>query len=193
MGASISNAHGTYLAKGKEFSKTSVAVIGDSTFIHSGITSLIDAVYNKSSITIIIMDNRTTGMTGHQNHPGTGKTITNEQTHQLDLEAVCKACGVKNLAVVDPYDLTEIENTIKGYLGADGVSVIIAKRPCILLDKSLWTGTVTISDCKKCGLCLKIGCPALSKCKDNSVEVDAALCTGCMVCAQTCKSGNIKK
>ncbi|MCL2260100.1 MAG: indolepyruvate ferredoxin oxidoreductase subunit alpha [Fibromonadales bacterium] len=193
MGASISNAHGTYLAKGKEFSRGSVAVIGDSTFIHSGITSLIDAVYNKSSITVIIMDNRTTGMTGHQNHPGTGKTITNEQTHQLDLEAICKACGVKNLAVIDPYDLAEIENTIKGYLGADGVSVIIAKRPCILLDKSLWTGAVSISDCKKCGLCLKIGCPALSKCKDNSVEVDAALCTGCMVCAQTCKTGCIKK
>ena len=193
MGASISNAHGTYLAKGKDFTKTSIAVIGDSTFVHSGITSLIDAVYNKSSITVIIMDNRTTGMTGHQNHPGTGKTITNEQTHQLDLEAICKACGVKNLAVVDPYDLAEIENTIKGYLGADGVSVIIAKRPCILLDKSLWTGAVSISNCKKCGLCLKIGCPALSKCKDNSVEVDSALCTGCMVCAQTCKSGCIKK
>jgi len=193
MGAAITNAHGTYLAKGKEFSKTSVAVIGDSTFIHSGITSLIDAVYNKSSITVIIMDNRTTGMTGHQNHPGTGKTIKEEPTHALDLEAICKACGVKNLAVVDPYDLAEIESSIKGYLGTDGVSVIIAKRPCILLDKSLWTGAVTISDCKKCGLCLKIGCPALSKCKDNSVEVDAALCTGCMVCAQTCKSGNIKK
>jgi len=193
MGASISNAHGTYLAKGKDFTKTSIAVIGDSTFVHSGITSLIDAVYNKSSITVIIMDNRTTGMTGHQNHPGTGKTIRNEPTHMLDLEAICKACGVKNLSVVDPYNLAEIESAIKGYLGTDGVSVIIAKRPCILLDKSLWTGAVTISDCKKCGLCLKIGCPALSKCKDNSVEVNAALCTGCMVCAQICKSGNIRK
>ncbi len=193
MGASISNAHGMFMAKGKEFSKTNVAVIGDSTFIHSGITSLIDAVYNKSNITVIIMDNRTTGMTGHQNHPGTGLTIKNEPTHTLDLEAICRACGVQNLSVIDPYNLAEVENAIKERIKADGVSVIIAKRPCILLDKSMRHDAVSISDCKKCGICLKIGCPALSRRKDNSVEVDAALCTGCMVCAQTCKSGNIKK
>jgi indolepyruvate ferredoxin oxidoreductase alpha subunit len=193
MGASISNAHGMFKAKGKEFSKTNIAVIGDSTFIHSGITGLIDAVYKKSNITVIIMDNRTTGMTGHQNHPGTGKTIKGEPTHTLDLGEICRACGVQNLSVVDPYNLAEVENAIKGSFEADGVSVIIAKRPCILLDKSMQRDAITISDCKKCGLCLKIGCPALSKRKDNSVEADNALCTGCMVCAQMCKSGAIVK
>jgi indolepyruvate ferredoxin oxidoreductase alpha subunit len=192
MGASISNAHGMFMARGNPFSKNNVAVIGDSTFIHSGITGLIDAVYNKSNITVIIMDNRTTGMTGHQNHPGTGVTIKGEPTHALDLGEICRACGVQNLSVVDPYNLAEVENAIKECFKADGVSVIIAKRPCILLDKSMQRKAITISDCKKCGLCLKIGCPALSKRKDNSVEVDSALCTGCMVCAQTCKSGAMK-
>ena len=193
MGASISNAHGMFMAKGKEFSKTNIAVIGDSTFIHSGITGLIDAVYNKSNITVIIMDNRTTGMTGHQDHPGTGITIKGEPTHTLDLGEICRACGVQNVSVIDPYNLAEIENAIKERFEANGVSVIIAKRPCVLLDKSMQRNAVSISDCKKCGICLKIGCPALSKRKDNSVEVDSALCTGCTVCMQTCKSGAIKK
>jgi len=193
MGASISNAHGMFQAKGKEFSKTNIAVIGDSTFIHSGITGLIDAVYNKSNITVVIMDNRTTGMTGHQNHPGIGLTIKGEPTHSLDLGEISRACGVQNVSVIDPYNLAEVENAIKESLKADSVSVIIAKRPCVLLDKSIRCEAITISDCKKCGLCLKIGCPALSKCKDNSVEVDSTLCTGCMVCGQTCKSGAIKK
>ena len=191
MGASISNAHGMFMAKGKEFSKANIAVIGDSTFIHSGITGLIDAVYNKSNITVIIMDNRTTGMTGHQDHPGTGITIKGEPTHMLDLGELCRACGVQNLSVIDPYNLAETENAIKECLKAEGVSVIIAKRPCVLLDKSMQRNAVSISDCKKCGICLKIGCPALSKRKDNSVEVDGSLCTGCMVCAQTCRSGAI--
>ena len=193
MGAAISNAHGMYMAKGKEVAKTNIAVIGDSTFVHSGITSLIDAVYNKSNFTVLILDNRTTGMTGHQHHPGTGKTIKNEPTHTLDLEAVCRACGVQNISAVDPYNLAEVESSIKKHLDSEGVSVIIAKRPCILLDKSLKSDAVSISDCKKCGICLKIGCPALIKCKDNSVEVNSALCAGCMVCVQTCKSGSIKK
>jgi indolepyruvate ferredoxin oxidoreductase alpha subunit len=192
MGASISNAHGMFQAKGKEFSKTNIAVIGDSTFIHSGITGLIDAVYNKSNITVIIMDNRTTGMTGHQNHPGTGLTIKGEPTHTLDLSEISRACGVQNVSVIDPYNLAEVENAIKESFKADSVSVIIAKRPCVLLDKSIQRKAITISDCKKCGLCLKIGCPALSKCKDNSVEVDTTLCTGCMVCAGTCKSGAMR-
>jgi indolepyruvate ferredoxin oxidoreductase alpha subunit len=191
MGASISNAHGMFQAKGREFSKTNIAVIGDSTFIHSGITGLIDAVYNKSNIAVIIMDNRTTGMTGHQNHPGTGITIKGEPTHTLDLGEICRACGVQNISVVDPYNLAEVENAIKER--SDGVSVIIAKRPCVLLDRAMRHSAISISNCKKCGICLKLGCPALSKCKDNSVEVDVTLCTGCMVCAQTCKSGAIKK
>ncbi|MDR0516274.1 MAG: indolepyruvate ferredoxin oxidoreductase subunit alpha [Fibromonadaceae bacterium] len=193
MGASISNAHGMYKSKGKEFSKNNIAVIGDSTFVHSGITSLIDAVYNKSNITVMILDNRTTGMTGHQNHPGTGITIKGEPTHTLDLETMCRACGVQNISAIDPYNLAEIENAIRKHLEMDGVSVIIAKRPCVLLDKSTQRNAISISDCKKCGICLKIGCPALSKCKDNLVEVDSTLCTGCMVCAQICKSGAIRK
>ncbi|GBU25581.1 hypothetical protein R83H12_02231 [Fibrobacteria bacterium R8-3-H12] len=106
---------------------------------------------------------------------------------------ICRACGVQSVSVIDPYNLAEIENAIKESLKASGVSVIIAKRPCVLLNKSMRREAIIISDCKKCGLCLKIGCPALSKRKDNSVDVDSTLCTGCMVCAQTCKSGAIKK
>jgi indolepyruvate ferredoxin oxidoreductase alpha subunit len=192
MGASISGTLGMEKAKGRDFSRKNIAAIGDSTFVHSGITGLIDAVYNKSNITVLILDNATTGMTGHQRHPGTGKTIREEDTHKLDLEAISRACGVKNVCVVDPYDLAAVEQAVKEQLAADGVSVIIAKRPCVLLEKPANAKKATISDCKKCGLCLKIGCPALVKNSDNSVSVDNALCVGCMVCQQTCKSGSIK-
>ena len=193
MGASISGAHGMEKAKGRDYSKKNIAVIGDSTFVHSGITGLIDAVYNKSNITVLILDNSTTGMTGHQNHPGTGVTIQDEQTHALNFEELCKACGVQNIAVIDPYDLPLVEKTVKEQLEKDGVSVIIARRPCVLLDKTPKPNKAAIKDCKKCGLCLKLGCPAIIKNKDNSVSIDSTLCIGCMVCAQVCKSGSIVK
>ncbi|MCL2101353.1 MAG: indolepyruvate ferredoxin oxidoreductase subunit alpha [Fibromonadales bacterium] len=193
MGASVSGAHGMEMAKGKDYSKKNIAVIGDSTFVHSGITGLIDAVYNKSNITVLILDNSTTGMTGHQEHPGTGKTIKNEQTHALDFAALSTACGVKNVAVVDPYDLEAVEKTIKEQLEKDGVSVIVAKRPCVLLDKAPKLDCVEIEGCKKCGICLKLGCPAIRKNEDKSVSVDSTLCIGCMICEKVCKSGSIKK
>jgi len=195
MGAAIGNTLGMEKAKGKEFSKKNIAVIGDSTFVHSGITGLIDAVYNKSNITILILDNSTTGMTGHQHHPGTGMTIKNEPTHTLDLVELVKACGVEysNLAVVDPYHLSEVERVIKTQIERDGVSVIITKRPCVLLDKTAKFGTAEVVDCKKCGACMKLGCPAIRKSKDNSVSIDQTLCNGCMVCEKVCKFGCIKK
>jgi indolepyruvate ferredoxin oxidoreductase alpha subunit len=191
MGASVSGTLGMEKAKGRDYSRKNIAVIGDSTFVHSGISGLIDAVYNKSNITVLILNNATTGMTGHQRHPGTGKTIKEEDTHTLDFEAISRACGVKNVCTVDPYDLAAVESTIKEQFAKDGVSVVIAKRPCVLLEKPLCTSKATISDCKKCGLCLKMGCPALAKDANNSVSIDSTLCTGCMICKQICKSGSI--
>lgn len=195
MGASIGNTLGMEKAKGKDFSKKNIAVIGDSTFVHSGITGLIDAVYNQSNITVLILDNSTTGMTGHQPHPGTGKTIKNEQTHALDFVALVKACGVanENLAVIDPYNLEETEKVIKEQIEKDGVSVIIAKRPCVLLDRTAKFGTAIVENCKKCGMCMRLGCPAIRKNKDNTVSIDATLCNGCMVCEKVCKFGCITK
>jgi len=194
MGAAIGNTLGMEKAKGRDFSSKNIAVIGDSTFVHGGITGLIDAVYNRSNITVLILDNSTTGMTGHQPHPGTGRTIKNEQTHALDFEALSRACGVHNVSTLDPYDLDEVENTIKEHLAKDGVSVIIAKRPCVLLDKSAKSKNCPqINDCRKCGMCLKLGCPAIRKNKDSTVKIDSALCNGCMVCEQVCKFSCIKK
>jgi len=192
MGASISGTLGMEKARGRDYSRKNIAVIGDSTFVHSGVTGLIDAVYNKSNITVLILDNATTGMTGHQRHPGTGKTIKEEDTHTLDLETLSRACGVKNVCMVDPYDLSAVESAVKEQLAKDGVSVIIAKRPCVLLEKPSTANKATITDCKKCGVCLKTGCPALVRNADNSVSIDNAICVGCMVCKQTCKLGSIK-
>ncbi|MDR0304889.1 MAG: indolepyruvate ferredoxin oxidoreductase subunit alpha [Chitinispirillales bacterium] len=193
MGAAIANTHGMEKAKGKDFSKKNIAVIGDSTFVHSGITGLINAVYNRSNITILILDNSTTGMTGHQPHPGTGKTIKNEQTHTLDFEALVRACGVNNVSVIDPYDLDMTESVIKEHIVKDGVSVIIARRPCILLDKTAKFDVAEIDNCRKCGMCLKLGCPAIRKNKDGSVAVDSTLCTACMLCEKVCKFASVKK
>jgi indolepyruvate ferredoxin oxidoreductase alpha subunit len=193
MGASISGAIGMEKAKGRDFSKRNVAVIGDSTFAHSGITGLVDAVYNRSNITVLILDNSTTGMTGHQPNPGTGKTIRNEQTHALDFEALVRACGVNNVSVIDPYDLDKVESTIKEFIVQDGVSVIIAKRTCVLIDRTAKKGAAEVGDCHKCGMCLKLGCPAIRKNPDATVIIDSSLCIGCMVCEQVCKFKCIAK
>jgi indolepyruvate ferredoxin oxidoreductase alpha subunit len=193
MGAAISNAQGMENAKGRDFSRKNIAVIGDSTFVHGGITPLVNAVYNRSNITVLILDNSTTGMTGHQHHPGTGKTIKNEPTHALDFEAISRACGVKNVSVIYPYDLDEVEKTLKEHIEMDGVSVIITKRPCILLDGGMNFGLAEVKDCRKCEICLKLGCPAIRKNKDSSVEINSTLCRGCMVCEQVCKFACIKK
>lgn len=192
MGASIGMAHGFCKALGKEKSKNVVAVIGDSTFVHSGITGVVDAVYNGGNSTIIILDNSTTGMTGHQENPATGKTLRGEQTHQLDLAKVVEACGVKSINIVDAYDMAEVERVIKQELEKDEVSVIIAKRPCILLDKSLKNGCSINSNCKKCKACLKIGCPAIFNKEDGSIVIIKEMCNACGLCSQMCKFGAIE-
>lgn len=192
MGASVGIAHGFEKAAGREQSKRTVAVIGDSTFIHSGITGLINAVYNKSNITLVILDNSTTGMTGHQQHPATGLTLKQEPAKILDIVALCKTVGCDSVRVVDSYDLLEVEKTLKEELAADGVSVIVAKRPCALLDRN-YPAPCTVSDCRKCGMCFKLGCPAIEKQADGSAKINASLCVGCGLCEKVCKFGAIKE
>ena len=181
MGASIGMAHGF---KKVAPSINNVAVIGDSTFIHSGITGLINAVYNQSGITLIILDNSTTGMTGHQDHPATGKNIKGEPAPKLDLPTLIKACGVNKVDIVDSYDLKEVERLIKEDIALPEVTVIIAKRPCELLKKGDKPVDV-ITDCRGCGKCLKLGCPALVK-TGKFVTIDATLCVGCGLCEDVC-------
>ena len=191
MGASIGMAVGFDKAEDGAYKKT-VAVIGDSTFIHSGITGLIDAVYNKARVTVIVVDNRTTGMTGHQNHPATGKTIKNEPTYPLSIEDVCKAVGVNRVRVVNPDDVASVESAVKEELVKEEVSVIIARKPCVLLTKKLYDAfTVNAEKCRNCKQCLKIGCPAIINGK-NSVSIDKSLCTECGLCQNICKFGAIE-
>ncbi len=190
MGASIGMAIGFDKADPDSHKKT-VAVIGDSTFIHSGITGLVDAVYNKAKITVIILDNRTTGMTGHQNHPATGKTIKNEPTYELNLEDVCRAVGVKDVVTVNPGNLSETEQAVKNALANEDVSVIIAKKPCVLLTKKLYNGFHVNENCKKCKACLKLGCPAIVNGKDG-ITIDVSLCTECGLCQSVCKFNAIE-
>lgn len=193
MGASVSAALGMAKARGKEFNKKLVSVIGDSTFIHSGITGLIDIVYNKGANTIIILDNSITGMTGHQDNPTTGYTIRKEPTKQVNLIALAKAVGVERVRVEDPFDVKTFEKAVKEELEADEPSVIIAQRPCALLKNVKYTGHCRISDdCRKCRLCLKLGCPAISE-KDGKIVIDETQCNGCGLCINVCPFGAIKK
>ncbi len=189
MGASIGMAHG--FKKATEGDSHNVAVIGDSTFLHSGVTGLINAVYNQSGITLIILDNSTTGMTGHQQHPATGKNLKGEPAPVVLLDELCKACGVKDLQIVDAYDVKAVEKAVKAAISSDEVSVIIAQKPCALLDKSAKT-PVVVDGCKNCGICMKLGCPAISK-GETGIKIDPIQCTGCGVCMQVCPFGAIKK
>ncbi len=189
MGASIGMAIGADKADPEAHKKT-VAVIGDSTFIHSGITGLVDAVYNKANITLIILDNRTTGMTGHQNNPANGKTIKGEETYELNLETLCKAVGANSVRTVDPYDLDAFGAAVKDGLNEDGVSVIISKRPCVLLTKKLYRGFTVTDKCKNCKSCMQLGCPAISN--DGGIKIDASLCTECGLCMKVCRFGAIE-
>ncbi len=190
MGASIGMAIGFDKAEEGAY-KNTVAVIGDSTFIHSGITGLIDAVYNKARVTVIIVDNRTTGMTGHQDHPATGRTIKKEPTYPLSLEEVCKAVGVRRIEVVDPDDVQNVERVVKEELAAEEVSVIIARKPCVLLTKKLYDGfRVDPEKCKNCKMCMRLGCPAIIN-GEHGVTIDVSLCTECGLCRNICKFGAI--
>ncbi|MGC4017955.1 MAG: indolepyruvate ferredoxin oxidoreductase subunit alpha [Muricomes sp.] len=188
MGSSISTLHGMEKAKGREYIKNWVAVIGDSTFLHTGVNSLMNMVYNNASGTVLILDNSTTGMTGHQDHAATGKTLQGLPAYAIDIENLCRAMGVKNVIEIDAFDLVTLEKTIKEEVARDEISVIIAKSPCVLLDKSPKPVYTVIKDkCKKCGACLKPGCPAITKNPDKTVYIDDTMCTGCRLCADLCK------
>ena len=188
MGASISSLHGMEKAKGKEYIKNWVAVIGDSTFLHTGVNSLMNMMYNKATGTVIILDNSTTGMTGHQDHAATGKTLQGDPTYAIDIPALCRAIGVKNVVEVNARDIHAVEKAVKAESAKDEVSVIITKTPCVLLDKSKKPLYQTHTDkCKKCGMCMKPGCPAMTKNADGTVSIDDTMCTGCGLCASLCK------
>ena len=193
MGASVSAAHGMAKARGKEFNKKLVSVIGDSTFMHSGITGLVDIVYNKGNNTVIILDNSITGMTGHQDNPTTGYTIRGEETKQVNLIALCKAVGIDNIRVCDPFDVKEFEKVVKEETEREEPSVIISQRPCALLKTVKYTGHCKINDnCKNCKMCMKLGCPAITV-KDDKVVIDQSQCNGCGLCVNVCPFGAIKK
>lgn len=195
MGASISSLHGMEKAKGKDYVKKWVAVIGDSTFIHTGINSLINMVYNKSTGTVLILDNSTTAMTGHQDHAATGLTLKGEETYVVDLVAICKAIGVKHVHLVDAFDTSLLEKTIKEAVSLEEIVVIIAKAPCALLKKGPITKQYKVNDeaCRRCGLCLKPGCPAITKKEDGSIAIDDTMCDGCGLCEQMCRFGAIEE
>lgn len=194
MGASISTLHGMEKARGKSFTKDWVAVIGDSTFLHTGVNALMNMVYNQATGTVIILDNSTTGMTGHQDHPATGKTLQGDTTYMLNMAALCKAMGIVNVFEINAFDLVAMETAVKAAVVKDEITVIIAKSPCVLLDKRKRTPYITITEkCKKCGMCLKPGCPAMSKNIDGSVRIDDTMCTGCGLCLDLCKFAAIKK
>ena len=193
MGASVSAAHGMAKARGEEFSKKLVSVIGDSTFMHSGITGLIDIVYNKGINTVLILDNSITGMTGHQDNPTTGKTIRGEATKQVDLELLCKAVGIDSVRIADPFDVKNFEKVVKEETEKNEPSVIIAQRPCALLKTVKYTGRCKITDkCKNCKMCLKAGCPAITV-KDGKPVIDATQCNGCTLCMNICPFDAIEK
>ncbi len=195
MGASIGTAMGMEKARGPEFAAKTVAVIGDSTFVHSGITGLIDVVYNGGTSTVLILDNDTTAMTGHQDHPATGVTITKQPTNKLDIEALVKAIGVKNLRVVDPLKIDELELALKEELARREPSVIICKRPCVLLpgtpkpDHKIYVDAELCTGCKSC---IRVGCTGVTFLDEEKVAQINDGCIACGLCEQVCKFDAIK-
>ncbi|HIY63094.1 MAG TPA: indolepyruvate ferredoxin oxidoreductase subunit alpha [Candidatus Mediterraneibacter stercoripullorum] len=188
MGSSISTLHGMEKAKGKEYIKNWVAVIGDSTFMHTGVNSLMNMVYNQATGTVIILDNSTTGMTGHQDHAATGKTLQGDPTYAISIPGICRAMGIKNVYEINAFDLQLLEKTIKEEVAKDEISVIITKTPCVLLDKRKKPLYVAHPDkCKKCGMCMKPGCPAMTRNADGTIHIDDTMCTGCGLCETLCK------
>lgn len=191
MGASVSMAHGFEMADPK-MARNTVAILGDSTFIHSGITPLIDILYNKGTSTVVILDNSITGMTGHQDNPTTGKTLKEESVPAVSLEKLCEAVGVKRIVVADPFDLEQFEKVVKEEVAAEEPSVIIARRPCALLKGVKFPGPISINKdkCVNCKMCMKIGCPAISL-KDGRPHIDETTCNGCGLCTRVCKPNAI--
>jgi indolepyruvate ferredoxin oxidoreductase alpha subunit len=187
-------AHGMEKARGSEFSSKTIAVLGDSTFIHSGITGLINVIYNKGMSTIVILDNSITGMTGHQDNPTTGYTIKGEKTNSINLEKLCKAIGINRVRIANPFMLKEFEDILKEELAVKETSVIISQSPCVLLKGVKFDGPLNINKdkCKKCKACLAIGCPAIVNMGDY-IEVDEALCVGCNLCMELCKFNAFEK
>jgi len=188
MGAGVGQSEGYRRVLPPVERKKVAAVIGDSTFLHSGVTGLIDIVYNGNGGVVIILDNRTTAMTGHQHHPATGKTLMDEAVFPVSLEAVCRGVGVKRVKVISSYDLPALEEFLRDSLDRPEPSVLIARAPCVLLKglKKKPPYRVETDKCVACGLCLKSGCPALSAGEDGKVSIDPVVCTGCAVCAEIC-------
>ena len=194
MGASVGMAHGFDKATDHALSANTVAVIGDSTFLHSGITSLINSVYNKSNSTIIILDNSITGMTGHQQNPGTGIDIYGSPASSVNLPALCEAVGVKSIRIVDPADIDVTQAVISDEMSRDGVSVIIAVRPCALIPQGKGESKAIVDHdkCIKCKVCLKSMCPAMSEGPSGEILIDLTQCNGCSLCEKLCRFGAIK-
>ena len=192
MGASCSGLHGFNKAMGEAGESNSVGVIGDSTFIHSGMTGITDISYNMSNSTVIILENSITGMTGHQQNPTTGKNLRGEPAGKVDLEALCKALGFNRVRVVDPYDLKAVEVAVTEELAAKEPSIIISRRPCVMIKGTVHKPPISVdeSKCVGCKQCMSIGCPAIAV-KDKKAHIDPTLCIGCNVCSQMCKFGAI--
>ena len=190
MGASFSGLHGWNKAGGAENEKKSVAVIGDSTFMHSGMTGLASIAYNQSNSTVIVLDNSITGMTGHQQNPTTGKNLYGEPAGRVDLEALARAMGINRVRVVDPYNIADCEAAVREELEVEEPSLIISRRPCALLKEVKHNPPLKVDEtkCKSCKMCMKIGCPAIAM-KDGKAKIDTTLCVGCGVCSQMCKFG----
>ena len=194
MGASVSGVHGFCKSQNGAADNKTVAVIGDSTFMHSGITGLVNMAYNESNAIVIIVDNSITGMTGHQQNPTTGFNLKGDPCAKIDLETLCRAVGIKRVRVVDPYDLNQCDTAIKEELAANEPSVIISRRPCALLKYVKHKSPLEVKEdkCIGCKACMKIGCPAISI-VDGKAKVDATQCVGCGVCEQLCKFGALKE
>jgi indolepyruvate ferredoxin oxidoreductase alpha subunit len=185
MGASITLGHGLEKALGPDDKRRVVAMIGDSTFFHMGLPGLVNTVYNRGNGITIVVDNRTTGMTGHQDHPGTGKTLMGQSTRELDVVQVCKGLGVEKVHVLDPYKIRENRNRFRQILSEPGPAVIVSRRPCALLVPRDASKRVIAERCNGCKLCLQLGCPAMSLVADK-VVIDESLCGGCAMCVELC-------
>ncbi len=193
MGSSISTLHGMEKARGKDYIKNWVAVIGDSTFMHTGVNSLMNMVYNQGTGTVMILDNSTTGMTGHQDHAATGKTLQGDVVPAISIYNLCRSMGIEKVVEVDAFDIGTLETTVKECVSSDELCVIITKSPCVMLNQKPVTHRCASDPekCKKCGMCLKPGCPAITKREDGTVAIDDTLCNGCDLCKSLCKFGAI--